>query len=100
MLAIAERYASRPDARVRWLTDWIKANLLSGQNWNRRRLIIFTDYEDTRRWLERRLQQLNEHAETMKKAEDVIVKAFEALEGFSWDGPAKEYRPNAFLTMD
>ena len=51
-------------------------------------------------WLERRLQQLNEHAETMKKAEDVIVKAFEALEGFSWDGPAKEYRPNAFLTMD
>lgn len=57
MLAIAERYASRPDARVRWLTDWIKANLLSGQNWNRRRLIIFTEYEDTRRWLERRLRE-------------------------------------------
>ena len=57
MLAIAERYASRPDARVRWLTDWVKANLLSGQNWNRRRLIIFTEYEDTRRWLERRLRE-------------------------------------------
>jgi hypothetical protein len=57
MLVIAERYASRPDARVRWLTDWIKVNLLAGQNWNRRRLIIFTEYEDTRRWLERRLRE-------------------------------------------
>ena len=57
MLVIAERNASRPDARVRWLTDWIKANLLTDQNWNRRRLIIFTEYEDTRRWLERRLRE-------------------------------------------
>ena len=57
MLAIAERHASRPDARVHWLIDWIKANLLAGQNWNRRRLIIFTEYEDTRRWLERRLRE-------------------------------------------
>ena len=57
MLAIAEQNASRPDARVRWLTDWINANLLAGRNWNRRRLIIFTEYEDTRRWLERRLRE-------------------------------------------
>ena len=57
MLVIAERYASRPDARVHWLTDWIKANLLAGPTWNRRRLIIFTEYEDTRRWLERRLER-------------------------------------------
>lgn len=57
MLAIAERHASRPDARVRWLGDWIKANFLTGQTWNRRRLIIFTEYEDTRRWLERRLRE-------------------------------------------
>ena len=26
-------------------------------DWNRRRLIIFTEYEDTRRWLERRLRE-------------------------------------------
>ena len=30
MLAIAEPAALRPDARVHWLVDWIKANLLSG----------------------------------------------------------------------
>lgn len=57
MLALAERHASRPDARVHWLVDWIKANLLVGAEWNRRRLIIFTEWEDTRRWLERRLRE-------------------------------------------
>ena len=57
MLALAERHASRPDARVHWLVDWIKANMLEGADWNRRRLIIFTEYEDTRRWLERRLRE-------------------------------------------
>lgn len=55
MLAIAERHASQPDARVHWLVDWIRANLLTGGKWNRRRLIIFTEWEDTRRWIERRL---------------------------------------------
>ncbi|TXL71235.1 DEAD/DEAH box helicase [Vineibacter terrae] len=57
MLALAERHASRPDARVDWLVAWIKANLLAGSAWNRRRLIVFTEYEDTRRWLERRLRE-------------------------------------------
>jgi hypothetical protein len=57
MLVLAERHASRPDARVDWLVDWIKANMLAGTDWNRRRLIIFTEYEDTRRWLERRLRE-------------------------------------------
>ena len=51
----AEKAAGRPDARVLWLVQWIKTNLLSGKAWNDRRLIIFTEWEDTRRWLERRL---------------------------------------------
>jgi SNF2 family DNA or RNA helicase len=57
MLALAEQHATRRDARVDWLVDWIKANWLAGAEWNRRRLIIFTEYEDTRRWLERRLRE-------------------------------------------
>lgn len=69
MLAVAERNAARPDARVRWLTEWIKTHLLTGQNWNRRRLIIFTEYEDTRRWLERRLR---EAIEATDRADDRI----------------------------
>lgn len=57
MLALGEKHASRPDARVNWLAAWIRKNMLDGQHWNRRRLIIFTEWEDTRRWLERRLRE-------------------------------------------
>ena len=57
MLALAEKAALRPDARVHWLVQWIKGNMLSGTTWNDRRLIIFTEWEDTRRWLEKRLYE-------------------------------------------
>jgi SNF2 family DNA or RNA helicase len=69
MLAVAERHASRPDARVTWLVKWIFSNMLSGTTWNRRRLILFTEYEDTRRWLERRLR---EALSATERAEDRI----------------------------
>lgn len=71
MLAIAEPAASRPDARVRWLAKWIEANMRSGAAWNDRRLIIFTEYEDTRRWLERRL--LESINESDKSDERILV---------------------------
>src|SRR5579863_1984920 len=70
MLAIAEPAALRADARVHWLVQWIKTNFLSGRHWNLRRLIIFTEWEDTRRWLERRLREAL--AET-DRAEDRIA---------------------------
>lgn len=57
MLAIAKQHAGRPDARVAWLVGWIRANMAPGGRWNTRRLILFTEYEDTRRWLERRLRE-------------------------------------------
>jgi len=63
MLVTAEHSATRPDARVRWLADWIKANMLAGSKWKDRRLIIFTEYEDTRRWLARRLLEAIEGTE-------------------------------------
>jgi SNF2 family DNA or RNA helicase len=58
MLARAESAKTRLDARVNWLAGWIKQNLLIRDQWNERRLIIFTEYEDTRRWLENRLREI------------------------------------------
>ena len=55
MLAFAKQHAARPDARIAWLVDWIRANMAPGGRWNDRRLILFTEWEDTRRWLQRRL---------------------------------------------
>jgi superfamily II DNA or RNA helicase len=57
MLEIARRHAGRPDARVANLTAWIRKEMISGGQWTSRRLLLFTEYEDTRRWLERRLQE-------------------------------------------
>jgi SNF2 family DNA or RNA helicase len=55
MLEIARKHAHQADARIARLTEWIRANMISDGRWNERRLILFTEYEDTRRWLEHRL---------------------------------------------
>ncbi|MDB5541251.1 MAG: hypothetical protein JWQ89_2978, partial [Devosia sp.] len=57
MLELARKCAIRPDARVRKLVEWVRVNLAPDGHWNNRRLVIFTEYEDTRRWLERRLAE-------------------------------------------
>ena len=56
MLRLANSAAWEPDARVKWLVDWMRGNMLPDGTWNDRRLILFTEYEDTRRWLERQLK--------------------------------------------
>jgi hypothetical protein len=58
MLEVCSNYERKADARVNWLIDWVKKNLLdSPRTWNTRRLIIFTEWEDTRIWLEKRLRE-------------------------------------------
>jgi len=71
MLDIARSHERKPDARVLWLIDWIKKNMLAAPcQWNDRRLIIFTQWQDTRIWLERRLKE--EFTET-DRGEDRIA---------------------------
>jgi superfamily II DNA or RNA helicase len=57
MLAFARKHAGSPDARVDRLVDWIRANMISDGRWNNRRLVLFTEFEDTRRWLETMLSE-------------------------------------------
>jgi superfamily II DNA/RNA helicase len=66
---LAQKTRYLPDARVRWLVEWIRNNQCAGasleskttadsdRKWNDLRLIIFTEYEDTRRYLVTLLQQ-------------------------------------------
>ena len=54
-LADANRYA--PDARIDWLIGWIEENLRKDGTWTQRRLILFTEWEDTRRWVEAQLRE-------------------------------------------
>ena len=65
MRDIAEANRHGADPRVRSIVDWIDANLCPGvasagsaqPRWNDRRLLVFTEYEDTRRWLDRCLNE-------------------------------------------
>jgi hypothetical protein len=58
MLQIASEARSRPDARVAALAAWVNENLCPGGRYNQRRLVVFTEYEDTLSWLIRVLPPL------------------------------------------
>ncbi|MBS1770567.1 MAG: DEAD/DEAH box helicase [Acidobacteria bacterium] len=63
MLRIADEHRSRPDARVQRLIAWLKEQLCAGihmpngpcetpdATWSPRRVLIFTEYDDTKRYL-------------------------------------------------
>jgi len=76
MTEIAEAACGRPDARVRRLVDWIRETMcpdlpplgLASQSqapapWNDTRVIIFTEYDDTKRYLQNQLQRAIESTE-------------------------------------
>lgn len=58
MLAISEAARDMPDARISALVAWMKAEMLTPDfEWRKRRLILFTEWDDTRRWLVDRLKE-------------------------------------------
>jgi SNF2 family DNA or RNA helicase len=58
MLAISGAARDLPDARVDAMLDWIEAQMLDASYvWRDRRLILFTEWDDTRRWLVERLKE-------------------------------------------
>ena len=71
MLDVAEASRYDADPRVRKIIDWIEADMCRGLSgpgatppqWNDCRLLIFTEYEDTRRWLQRCLSEAIAHSD-------------------------------------
>lgn len=62
MSEIATNNRYQQDSRVKKLIEWIKANLCNelgkpGAQWNHRRVVIFTEYTDTKRYLEQQLKE-------------------------------------------
>ncbi len=51
MEKVADQGRSQPDARIRYLIEWIRQRMCPGTKWNDLRLLIFTEYDDTRRYL-------------------------------------------------
>lgn len=68
MEQIAETYRDRSDRRIAWLIDWIEQEMCpslrsGGRAWNTTRLLIFTEWEDTRRYIERKLRAAIAHTD-------------------------------------
>jgi len=63
MADISRKASHQADARIDYLRDWIRRHLCPdlgkpGAQWNGERLLIFTEYADTKRWLEEQLRSL------------------------------------------
>ena len=68
MEEIADIHRDRPDARINWLIDWIETEMCpslrgGGRVWTGTRLLIFTEWEATRRYIERKLRAAIAHTD-------------------------------------
>jgi len=57
METIAEKGRYEPDGKVRHLVKWIRSNLCPDGKWNHNRIIIFTEWDDTKRYLVKQLSE-------------------------------------------
>lgn len=48
----ATEASQRPDAKLQQLISWLKATLFTDGKWNSERVIIFTEYRATQKWLQ------------------------------------------------
>lgn len=47
----ARKFGSQPDSKAQALIKWLKDNLMPGGEWSNERVIVFTEYRDTQKWL-------------------------------------------------
>ncbi len=88
MTRTAEAVRHEPDARMRWLNRWIRAELFTNGRWGDRRVVIFTEYADTKRYLveqiesalgdESRGRVLTFHGGMDENAREDVKRAFNA----------------------
>jgi superfamily II DNA or RNA helicase len=54
----AVTHEARPDAKAKKLIDYLRATCVpDGKNWTNERVVVFTEYRDTQRWLAELLRQ-------------------------------------------
>jgi superfamily II DNA or RNA helicase len=70
MTSVSGAAQGQPDARVVKLVEWLRENLCPGGRWNDRRVLIFTEYTDTKRYLD---QQLRAAIEGTDRADERIA---------------------------
>ncbi len=63
MTEIADVARGIPDAKVRRLLEWINKHMLDDRTWLPLRILIFTEYDDTKRYVREHLNSVLAHTE-------------------------------------
>ncbi|MGH7554602.1 MAG: helicase-related protein, partial [Longimicrobiales bacterium] len=71
MTAAADQARAIPDERIKWLVAWIRENMCPGGRWNDVRILIFTEYDDTKRYLREQLEAAIERTDRVDERIDV-----------------------------
>jgi len=58
MTELAEGSRHLPDARIKELAKWIRANCFEDGKWTNRRVLIFTEWEDTLRYMQTQIKRI------------------------------------------
>jgi superfamily II DNA or RNA helicase len=58
MTELAESSRHLPDAKINELAKWIRANCFENGKWTNRRVLIFTEWEDTLRYLQTQIKRI------------------------------------------
>ncbi len=101
MRALADANRAAPDARINHLIDWIGRELVPGLRdgrtaWSERRLLIFTEYEDTRRWVERLVREAVADTERAEERIAIFSGATPEKPGETRSGKSREEIKLAF----
>jgi len=77
MIQIANAARYRRDPKLEWLIGWIRKELCpdlgrAGARWNDRRVLIFTEYADTKRYLQKHLEAAVAESERGEKRVDTF----------------------------
>lgn len=88
MTRIAEAARHQADERMKWLNRWIRAELFTDGRWNDRRVVLFTEYADTKRYLVEQIESalgdlargrvLTYHGGMDEAAREDVKRAFNA----------------------
>jgi superfamily II DNA or RNA helicase len=94
MIKWAERYGDRPDAKALRLIAYLGETCRPDEKWNDERVVVFTEYRDTQRWLTELLASSGLGGERLKllfggqdeKEREQIKNAFQAE---PWRSPVR-----------
>lgn len=70
MTELAESSRHKPDARVNSFIEWIRKTMCPGKTWNDIRVLVFTEYDATKRYL---VEQLESFVEKTDKGRERIA---------------------------